>query len=831
MNRPSFARIAVNISQLSGLYDYAIPEPWLVDIQAGSLVTVPFGRQVTQGIIVKLIDTPSVPEPKQIASIIEKKPVLTPSQIKLAEWMAEENLTSLSACLELMLPPGLSKQADILIHLVDSRLVVELSSTQKQIVTLLNQRGDLRGKQLDRSMPHVNWRKSLQGLIKQGIITSQPFLPAPAGKPKTGRAARLKQTPDDDETLKRLGRSGTPSLERRQRALNFLKEEGNAVNVAFVCAESGANSADLKLLFELGLIEFEEIEIIRDPLADVSPALTETLQLTPEQSAVVRHLLLTINGKAEITPTLLQGVTGSGKTEVYLRLVEEALRLGRQAIILVPEISLTPQTVNRFMARFRGKVALMHSKLSPGERYDTWRRIRSGELRVAVGPRSALFAPFDNLGVIVIDECHDGSYHQEDFAPHYNAISTAIAYGQITNSIVLLGSATPEVEQLHQFKAKKWHLFDLPNRVLAHQKLHPLPNTENQTSLPMPDVEVVDMRAELAAGNRSSLSRSLQQGITRALAENHQAILFLNRRGSSTYVFCRDCGYVLKCSRCNTPLTYHENQSVLACHHCNSRRQMPVKCPQCSGTRIKQFGLGTESLEKLVADQFPKARLLRWDADTSKTKGAHDSIMEDFSQHKADILIGTQMLAKGLDLPNVTLVGVILADISLNMPDFRASERTFQLLTQVAGRAGRSALGGKVVLQTFHPDHYAIQHAAAYDFAGFEKTELDNRKQIGYPPFSKIIKIELRHSNPTFLEQSAKNLGDHLSQWLIQDNCSETSLIGPAPCFFQRISGEYRWQILVRGPNPAEFLRTHPLSDWVPSGVKVEITVDPVNIL
>jgi len=831
LNTSHFARVSVNIPRLSGLFDYTIPDALLDSIKVGSLVTVPFGRQVTQGIVFALPEVPAVPNPKPLASLVEQEPVVTIAQIELAQWMAEENLASLAACLDLMLPPGLSQQADIFVRLIDPSTASELTLTQKRIVSILKERGELRGKQLDRSMPRTDWRKSLPGLVNKGIVQSSPLLQDPTTKAKTGRTVQYVSAPTSEEEMRRIGKPASKTVERRLNVLNYLKETSDGVLVTQVYSDTGATSADLNLLTEAGFIQFGVVEIRRDPLAHLNLARNEALQLTAEQSLVVEQLKAQLNYQTPLKPNLLQGVTSSGKTEVYLQAVEEALRLGKQAIILVPEISLTPQTVGRFVSRFPGKVGLIHSRLSAGERYDTWRRIRSGELSIVVGARSALFAPFKQLGLIVIDECHDGSYHQDDVEPRYHAVATAIKYAKLTDAVLVMGSATPEIEQLFLFRQQKWNIFQLPNRILAHGKLENSSPGETVGSLPMPDIEVVDMRAELVAGNRSALSRSLQKGISRVLDEGTQAILFLNRRGSASYIFCRDCGHVLRCSRCNTTLTFHENESRLVCHRCNYRRQIPQKCPQCSSTRIKQFGLGTESLQKMIAEQFPQARLLRWDADTASQKGAHDRIMEQFSQRQADILIGTQMLAKGLDLPQVTLVGVVLADVSLTLPDFRAAERTFQLITQVAGRAGRSALGGKVILQTFQPDHYAIQRAAAYDFTGFEKIELAYRAETSYPPYARLVKIELSHSNPLTLESAAQEVGETIQHWLMEKGLEQTSLIGPTPCFYQRSAGLYRWQMLLRGQNPAELLRSHPTSEWQPAGIKVQITVDPVNLL
>jgi primosomal protein N' (replication factor Y) len=828
-----FARVSVNISQVSGLFDYLVPLEVREKINIGSLVIVPFGNQRVQGIVLSFPEEPSVQEVKSIEAILEDEPVFTPNQIKLSEWMSQENLSSQSAYLDLMLPAGLSQHADTLLHLVEPRNEANLTPIQSRVVTVLKNRGDLRGRQLDTALPRVNWRVSLPALVKNGIIQTRPVLPPPSVRPKIIRTAQFLKNVDLSIDASVLGRQNTPAGVRRKQVLDFLEKEAIPVNVSWVYAETGANAADLTRLAELGFIQLGETEIWRDPLVNFIPVFTSAPQLTPEQLTVTSHIHKQLMGELPIKPNLLQGVTGSGKTEIYLQAVEETLALGKQAIILVPEISLTPQTVRRFYARFPGKIGLLHSRLSPGERYDTWRRIRSGVLPVVVGPRSALFAPLKELGLIVIDECHDSSYHQEDFEPRYHSVETALAYAKLCGSVLVLGSATPEIESLYQFQRNKWNLLKLPKRVVGPQKTTIGQTGENAAPstdisyLPLPEIKVVDMRTELAAGNRSALSRVLHEGIAQILAKGEQAILFLNRRGSASYVFCRDCGSVLRCSRCDTQLTYHETESALICHICNYHRLMPKKCPSCGSGNIRQFGMGT----KLVLEQFPSARVLRWDADTTKYKGAHDLILEHFSAHRADILIGTQMLSKGLDLPMVTLVGVILADISINLPDFRAAERTFQILTQVAGRAGRSELGGEVIFQTFQPEHYAIQKASAYDFDGFQKLELDYRLKTGYPPFTRLIKIEFRHTNAMTVEHTAVEAGEKLSVWISSMGLNSTSIIGPVPCFYQRKSGEYRWQILLRGPNPKALLREHPLSTWQPPGIEVDIITDPMDLL
>jgi primosomal protein N' (replication factor Y) len=455
---------------------------------------------------------------------------------------------------------------------------------------------------------------------------------------------------------------------------------------------------------------------------------------------------------------------------------------------------------------------------------------------VIVGPRSALFAPLPNLGLIVMYECHESSYSQTDYEPRYHSVPVAIEYARLTKSLLLLGSATPEVGLMYHAVRDQWPMLKLPVRILAHrrtverqvqaigQPAATLLEEGETASLPLPPVEVIDMRRELAAGNRSIFSVELQRSLQHVLENHQQAILFLNRRGSATYVFCRSCGETLTCPRCDLPLTYHTGGRSLICHTCNYRRKLPNTCPQCGSDQIRQYGAGTEKVEALVNELFPQARVLRWDAETTRQKGAHDLLLSHFIHGRADILIGMQMLAKGLDLPLVTLVGVVLADVGLNLPDFRAGERTFQLLTQVAGRAGRSPLGGKVILQTFIPEHYAIQAAAKHDYRTFYQQELAHRRKMGYPPYSRLVRLEFRHAHSEDAQSAAMAMSNQLETWLEASGQPSTELIGPVPCFFARQNGLYRWQIILRGSQPAEILRGKPLPGW-------RVEIDPVDLL
>jgi primosomal protein N' (replication factor Y) len=515
---------------------------------------------------------------------------------------------------------------------------------------------------------------------------------------------------------------------------------------------------------------------------------------------------------------LLHGVTGSGKTEVYMRALEATLAAGRRAIVLVPEISLTAQTVRRFEARFPGRVAVMHSQLSLGQRYAVWDRVRRGTADVVIGPRSALLAPVARLGLVVLDESHDDSYKQAEPIPlpAYHARETAVALGRLSSAMVLLGSATPDLVTYYRASQGDYRLLELPQRIV--------PDALDATPA-LPPVRVVDLRQELRAGNRSIFSRALQEGLSQTLNAGEQAILFLNRRGAATFVLCRDCGYVARCPNCDIPLTLHRTVAAgrLVCHRCNHRQSAPERCPDCGGRRIRYFGLGTERVEATVQELYPEARLLRWDRDTASGPD-HERLLQVFVDRRADILVGTQMIAKGLDLPFVTLVGVISADTALFLPDWTAAERTFQLLTQVAGRAGRSHRGGRVIIQTYNPNHYAIEAAARHDYAGFYTQELAHRRRLNYPPFGRLVALRFADRDPHRCLAETERLGRWLRAEIRRLGLSAT-LIGPAPCFLARVRGRYRWQIVVRIADPALLLGNVALPrQW-------RVDVDPVSLL
>jgi primosomal protein N' (replication factor Y) len=624
--------------------------------------------------------------------------------------------------------------------------------------------------------------------------------------------------------------------------LNLLAENGGVLDVPIITRETGAKLTHLKRLHDDGLIALGESEIWRDSVAEknITPDLPPTLTEAQESiwGDIRAHMEWGESGRGVF---LMHGVTGSGKTEVYMRAVDLTLKQGRSAIVLVPEIALTAQMVGRFAARFPGQVALVHSTLSPGERFDTWRRARAGELQVIIGARSALFAPLPDVGLIVLDEEHDDSYKQSPpvVPPYYHARHVAIEYMRLSGGTVILGSATPDVGSYFAAEQGNMTLLELPERVLAHRaqiaeqtrnlnvsdaRYQPIDGTD-AAGLPLPDVQIVDMRQELRAGHTSVFSRALIDGLHEVLDAKQQAILFLNRRGMATFVFCRDCGYIARCPNCDMPLTYHRHGEQLTCHHCGHREDNPIICPECESKRIKYFGRGTELIEKALKEGFPDARVLRWDQDTASRRGAHAEIYEAFAAHKADILVGTQMITKGLDLPLVTLVGIISGDTALGLPDYRAGETTFQLLTQVAGRAGRSPLGGRAILQTYQPDHYAIQAAAEHDYAAFYRRELMYRRELRMPPFTRLARLLFRDPLEDNVMREAKRIAALLRDRIELDDLSATEIIGPVPCFFTKIDKLYRWHILVRSPDPLQLLAK------VDAGPLCTVDIDPVDIL
>jgi primosomal protein N' (replication factor Y) len=587
-----------------------------------------------------------------------------------------------------------------------------------------------------------------------------------------------------------------------------------------ICKQTGVNLTTLQALERKGFIRIESVQVVRNPLSLEPTPPTQPLTLNAEQAAALASIQAAIE-RGEHEVFLLHGVTGSGKTEVYMQAMAAVLGRGQSAIVLAPEISLTPQTASRFVGRFGERVAVLHSGLSEGERYDQWQRIKHGDADIVVGPRSAIFAPLQKLGLIVIDEEHETTYKQEDPAPRYHAREVAIQRGRLANCPVILGTATPSLESFYRTQIGEYRLLSLPLRV---------------ANIAMPPVTVVDMREELKRSNRSIFSAALRAAVAERLSRGEQVILFLNRRGYSTYVFCRVCGYVEKCANCSISLTFHFQTRRMKCHHCGHERPTSKQCPQCGSIYIRYFGLGTEQVEQEVIKAFPGAKVRRMDADSTTRKDAHQKILDAFQAREIDILVGTQMIAKGLDFPNVTLVGVISADTALNMPDFRAGERTFNLLTQVAGRSGRSEAGGEVIIQTYTPEHYSIQAAARHDYLRFYREEIGYREALLYPPLSRAAVILLRGVEEAEVIQAANDLLGCL-ETVKANRFPEVEIRGPVAAPLARIQEKFRWHFFLRCPK-VEDLRSliqQAIALAPPTvksaGVDFIVDIDPIHMM
>ncbi|HEX7587685.1 MAG TPA: primosomal protein N', partial [Anaerolineae bacterium] len=783
-------------------------------------------------------DSSPVEQTKDVDAIVEPRPFLSPAHLDLARWIAHTYLCSLNDALQLMLPTGVEQQTETRLLLAPAVPREKLTPKQTTLVELLEREPELKLDAVPREL-----RSSVDALARRGIVVKDARLQAARAKPKHVKSVRLLSAEALGALKFRAGQG-----ERAAAVVEFLRAEPESVWISAVYAATNSTLADLKKLEAGGVIALEEEEVWRDSLAGRVFDVVEPPKLTSEQErawqAIREACRATPEDRTEHAlrnSFLLHGVTGSGKTEIYMRALAEIIAQKKQGIILVPEIALTPQTIRRFGARFKN-MAVFHSRLSVGERYDTWRRCRDGHVDVVIGSRSALFAPLPRLGLIVLDEEHEPAYKQEA-VPHYHARAAALELAQRVGATVILGSATPDLETYYRATRGEFKLLELPKRIMGHRGVIENEMTQFGVGSPrlavrevgwdyadarymeLPPVEIVDLRAELKAGNRSIFSRALQREMTRVLAAREQVMLFLNRRGSATFILCRDCGNVFKCKRCDNPMTYHGVGNQLVCHHCNRRDRVPTQCPNCRSARIRYFGTGTQKIDEEIQAMFPKARTLRWDWDVTRGKESHEAILEKFVQHQADILIGTQMIAKGLDLPLVTLVGVISADTALNLPDFRAGERTFQLLTQVAGRAGRSILGGKVIVQTYNPEHYAIVAASTHDYHAFYDREIAFRREQGYPPFNRLIRLLYANTSEKRAQDESARLFRTLATLIAQRGLPALDLIGPAPAFFHRVRGEYRYQILLRGREPHALVQDVAL----PLGWRVD--VDPVSLL
>ena len=809
----NYAEVAVNSPGSRSTFSYAIP-PGL-NINVGQAVLVPFGSRVIQGIVLRLSDKPSVEETKEIADIVADFPLLSPVQMHLARWISEYYFAPPFDALALMLPPGSKRRAITFFQLTDSQVNSPLTPEESHVHHIMTGRMKTSLPELEKAIGGRKARQITDRLLDCQLITQTLELEKARIKPKT--LPYIKLTADRQEIGVAKARLDKSRAYKQAELLEFLSGQTQPIAVGEIRKHIHCSPATIKALEIHRLVSVERLRVRRDPLAHLGFVPSPPPVLTSSQQAAWELIHHVIVGKASPSSRppifLLFGVTGSGKTEIYLRALAQVIAAGKRGICLIPEIALTRQTVERFASRFSGRVAVLHSGLSLGEQFDEWQWIQEGNCDAIIGPRSALFAPLPDLGLIIIDEEHEWTYKQEDKSPRYHARDVAIKLARLSGAAVILGSATPDIGSFHKAQQGEYQLVELKERITP------------RGYSPLPEVAVVDLREELKAGNTSLFSRSLLAAMEDALAQGEQIILFLNRRGTATFVRCRSCGFVFRCPRCSVALTYHSAEKRLICHRCRYSVPVPQSCPRCSRRNLRFLGIGTQRVEEEMKHFLPEARLLRWDKDVITRRYGHEDLLRNFRDHRADVLIGTQMIAKGLDLPQVTLAGVINADTGLNFPDFRSSERTFQLLCQVAGRAGRGVKAGKVIIQTYSPDNYIIDAAARHDYLGFYHKEIDYRRRYNYPPFSQLVRLVYRHANEESCRREAERVYRLILGEKSRKDMTDFSVIGPVPAFAFRARGNYRWQLFLRGPDPTRILSQLVL----PRGWTID--VDPVGIV
>jgi primosomal protein N' (replication factor Y) len=805
------------------LYSYGIPASLTGALRPGHLVEVPFGTRTLQGVVLdvdfRVVEGFTL---RDIHAVLEPEPSLGELQLDLAQWIAAYYACDVAEALAAMLPPGLTRATVVTYHASGQPTGAQrLTEMQAAILRDLVERGPRTMSRLSAFGDERTVTAALESLARRKLITRRQEMGRAASTPM-----ELVVVLQPHATLHKL-------TGRQPEIVDYLQQVGGEAPLHALRDDLGIDRASIDRLHARRVVLTYPRQVRRDPLAHRSIERYEAPELTPQQQAAF-STIRTAMQRQQGAVFLLHGVTGSGKTEVYLRCTAEALAAGKQAIVLVPEIGLTPQTITRFAGRFPGQVALLHSRMSDGERFDEWLRIRAGECGVVVGARSALLSPVANPGLIVLDEEHDASYKQ-DRSPHYHAREVAIELARLSGATVVLGSATPDIVTYNRADRGELQLITMNRRVQRPGSEAPVREAAgsaprraaaqarpgDDTGLPL--VQVVDMRLELKAGNRSIFSRALQREIEAALLRRQQVILFLNRRGNATFVNCRDCGYVVKCRRCDLPFTYHSEGERLQCHRCDAHAPVPSLCPSCGSWRIRYFGLGTQKVEQELRTRFPQARVQRYDRDVTTGKLAHETILDLFARGEADILVGTQIVTKGLDFPNVALVGAVAADTSLNLPDFRAAERTFSLLTQVAGRAGRAGTQGTVIVQSYMPHHFAIQAAAAHDYVTFYRDELRFRAEGQYPPYYQLARLTFSARSEAVCQREAQTLAEQLQTWTGQRPEEGIEVIGPAPTFTNKAADLYYWQILLRGAD------VHPILGEVPRGWSID--VDPVSLL
>ena len=806
------AKVIVDVPtmQTDQPFTYLVPENLNEQLAVGMRVEVPFGNgnRHVQGFVLAIepmaatvLDETNV-QLKELVAVLDLKPVLNTEMLALADYMKEKTFAFKITCLQTMLPSVMRADYQKYIYLTD-----ELSEELQD--------------QLFYGLEEISWDQAQERGILPQLMALRKQQKVDIRYEVTTRnkvkMVRFIQAAKEFEQLEEIRLGLRKGAKKKEQLLYYLQRLGTEkVSAVKEMKELGFSTALLNEAAKNGWLTFIEKEAYRDPFANQTFEKTTALSLNAEQQVAVETILQSVQEQQSQT-YLLEGITGSGKTEVYLQVIAEVLNQGKTAIMLVPEISLTPQMVQRFKSRFGEHVAVMHSGLSQGEKYDEWRKIERGEAEVVVGARSAIFAPIENIGVIIVDEEHEASYKQEE-TPRYHARDLAIWRSEYHHCPVVLGSATPSLES--RARAQK----------NVYQRLR-LTQRANQAAT-LPTIDVVDMRKEVENGNVSSFSMSLQEKLQERLEKNEQSVLLLNRRGYSSFVMCRDCGYVLPCPNCDISLTLHMDSKTMKCHYCGHEERIHYRCPNCGQDKIRYYGTGTQKVEEELQTLLPESRILRLDVDTTRRKGAHEKILRTFGEGQADILLGTQMIAKGLDFPNVTLVGVLNADTALNLPDFRSSERTFQLLTQVSGRAGRAEKPGEVIIQSFNPEHYAIQLAKAQDYEDFYTKEMYIRHRGDYPPYYFTVQITASHPEENEAAKQMFQIATKLKQGL----SPQAILLGPTPNAIMRVNNRYFYQVIIKYKQEPMLqpLLKEILTDTqraTARGLKLSIDAEPMNFI
>jgi primosomal protein N' (replication factor Y) len=817
---PEFVEVALPLP-LRQTFTYRLPLGLRENVKTGARLLVPFGKRQLTGYAValhtRLGDDVEIEQDaiKDALELIDEEPLITEEILKLTQWSADYYASAWGEVLKASLPAGINASVEQIVTITakgrDELLKIASAKTVKaQVLKYLAETGETPARELANNFGTTPAQRAIRELAKSDWISTFHRTLTAQVKPKRRKAVRL-LTPENH-------RSNTKPLTDAQAKIieTLLKFDGEMLFTEVIeLADVGASS--INTLAKHGILEIFVQEVLRDPLKDAKIPDILDLTLTGEQETVLLEIEKSLKLQ-KYKAFLLHGVTGSGKTEIYIRAMKHALDDGKSSMMLVPEIALTPVFSRRLRAVFGDEVAILHSNLSTGERFDEWRRIRRGHARIVIGTRSAVFAPLQNLGLLIVDEEHDGSYRQHE-SPFYNGRDVAVVRANFAQATVVLGSATPALETFHNSQIGKYEYLQLPNRI---------------GNRPLARAEIVDMRLVFKqAGKDKSFSDNLVEAIEETHAKGEQSIILLNRRGFSQFVLCRSCGETIRCRNCDITLTFHKRESRLVCHYCNHREKVPHSCPQCKSNFLYFMGEGTEQIEDLLKRKFSHLRIARVDRDTTSRRREMENILEKFSDGEIDMLVGTQMLAKGHDFHNVTLVGVISVDAGLALPDFRSAERTFQLLTQVAGRAGRGSLQGRVLIQTYYPEHYALKHAQTQNYDAFYAEEIEFRRKLAYPPFVAMASVLIKHSNYNYAFDNAQILKDCLVKNNTEGMCR---VLGVAPAPLARLKNEFRLQILVKAKNRAKLRETidfalHDAQERFCDLRIVNVEIDPINLL